>query len=731
MLGGGIERHGVNRGLNAALAALLVLAACSGDDDRATSDPTPSATQSDDSTAPPSSATLPPPPTTTPRPTQTLGVADPDTGEVTEVEVPAAGPTTFDQVIDFGIDAGLWDEIGGVTAVLDFIVGALPAEQVPGVDEILTGEVTDVLLRAEALIEQGAGDDDARAVLEQRLSLILPSPETLDQIADQPGALRSGFAPVPASPTAGCAPVDPNDWDVAAWLEGCYKVVERQLPDATLRVFYPAWYDDDASLASLTTVTLDALEKSITTFRPLGPVGDIDAIFSATDTVENDNTLGSAIRSRSNGVVDGCRVSLWPVSSAESIDAFSQTVAHEAWHCVQYYDGMDPTGDARWFVEGGAEFFSNVAYPTVDDEHGWIATFDEGVKTPLHSMEYEAWIWWQHLANEFSPSWVADLHRQMYGTGLSLDAVGGLEPLFHDFVSDYVAGVVIDQSGAALPRARMFLSPRMVTEDDQGRQVGAAFTSWAPVRWYLSYDKELRVLQTDSSTGGTRSMAAWTERSDRPSWTGVVPEIRSTCTEKANYAVVTTDASTDPTTSTLDFRVVIDTVERAECDPCLLGTWSLDLNTFADQIRGGVEAQDGFPAGASLDLAGAYYTAFDDSSTVLQQRDDLMITMTLEGVGPIIFTINSFGSGRYTADGETLTIDDFVETSNDVTTSFPFGATYSFPGAIDDGVGTYICDADNLHVTIDAYAPVSFARVDKILTPPEAPTDPSTDAPDP
>ncbi len=726
----------------AVVLTLAAIGACSGGDSEVASSQPP-ATQVDDSAAStsatepsttaaesstePTTEPISAPPTTTPRETTTQLVLDPDTGEVSEVEVDLDQPTTYAEVVDAGIDAGLWDEVEGLTRALEHAIGVLPSEQVPGVDEIITGELTDILVRAEDLIRDSTGDAAALAVLDQRTSLIMPSQETLDQIAEQPGAIRSGFA---RSAAPACAPVHPDDWDSQAWVEGCYQVVERDLTDATLRVFYPAWYDDDGNLSSLPIVTLGALEKSITTYRDLGRVGDIDVVFSATDTVENKSSLASAIASRTNGIADQCRISLFPVASADSIDEFEQTIAHEAWHCVQYYDGMI-FADGDWFVEGGAEFFSNVVYPSVNDEHGWLRKFEVGVETPLHQMSYEAWIWWQYLSNEFSPSFVADLHREMYGSGgTAIGALEGYEVMLHDFVADFVAGVVVDQDGSGLGRARHFAVRPPVVETDEGREIVITYTSWAPYRWSVSYDKELRVLQTDASTRGTRSMAEWKSRADRAAWKGVFPEIRSTCTKPKVYGGVATDASTATSSDLIEFKLVIDLVEKAECDPCLLGTWSLDLDTFEELIKSASASGGGMPPGATFELEGAYFISLDEESVVLEQRDNLTIVASVAGAGTIRITINSFANGTYTADGESLEVSELVESFNEVSVDVPFGAnTFSFPGAVDGAAGTYTCDENQLVVTTGTNPSITWVRVDKILTPPKAPTDPNTAAP--
>jgi hypothetical protein len=695
-----------------------------------------------DDTDPPADtpSTLPAPPTTLPREMFSAVSVDPDTGEVTEIELAEAGPTTYAGVVDAGIAAGIWNEIEGLTRVLDYAVGALPAEQVPGVDDVISGELTEVLHRAWRLNASGEYTPDALEPLRRRYVLFAPPEDVLDELAADATEVPAvqGFRGVAAAPA--CAPIAVDDFDSTAWIEGCYQVLQTTLPDATLRVFYPGWYDDDGSLTNLPPITLDALVRSVETYRSLGRVGDIDVVFSAADTIENVDNDGdfyalataSAVKPWDNDVTDRCAITTWPYATSDPT-AFQQTIAHEAWHCIQYYDGMDYSGGAQnWWVEGGAEFFSNVAYPSADDEHVRLGTFDDGLQTPLYEMAYEVWPWWQHLSNEFSPLFVADLNREMMSTaGSGVELLSGYEETFHDFVADYVAGKVIDQSGAPIARARRFVNFPVVKKGEEARQLKWTLQNWAPLRFHISYDKELRILQSDSSSGGLRSMVKWEQRSDRPSWKGIFPEVRSKCRERGRYAGVITDATADASTP-VELKIVIDEIEEASCDPCVLGTWSLDLNTFEEMIVGAMASEGGqMPPGTSFEIGGAYYTALNEEDQVLEQRDGLAITASVAGVGGFTTTINSFAEGTYSADGERMTVSSLVESFNEVTTNLPGGGSYSFPSATQAGTGTYTCNEEQMIVTIESYPPVTWNRVDKILTPPNAPTDPTTADPEP
>lgn len=722
--------------------AIIALAACSNGADSGVADDTPGSTddgttttaadsaEPDATPAPadePTDTSAPEPAdvpvTTVPRPTTPLLTVDED-GTIVEADVPAPGPTSFDEVVDAGIEAGNWDEIEGLTRVLGWVLGQVAADQVPGVTEVLHPGLDEVLDRANALALGGAHTDEELATLRTYYEVFAPSPEALDS---SPRVTPTGFAGLRSVPrqdasASGCAPVDPTDWDADVVFASCYDVLEDEVEGARLRVFVPRSFADDPVALNLGPVALGALGDSVRAYQDLGTIGDMDLILSDVQMSGADGVGGTATVTAQWDMetVVGCPISIFGNAWGSSPEAFEQIVAHEAWHCVQHYDGYPmavPDGTA-WYREGGAHFFSNVVYPSHDYEWGTIDTFDyRSTFRPLHELSYDAWMWWQYLGRQRGERYVADLHRSMMeagGNGVAL--IDGLDETFHNFVVEFAAGNLKDQDGKSLPRARRYITiDPDVSKNDAGRKIEMKANRYVGAKFHLAYAKELRVFQTDAtSTGGRYSSAEWEERLSLPSWQGVAPEVRSKCDDRSRYAFVGTSFVGDQT-----FTVQIDKVEEAACDPCVLGTWSLQLDTFRSMIENAVAAQGAaFPPGVSWSFGGAYYVQFVDQEVVREQRDGLQIMFGMEGMGEFSITVDSYATGTYSADGERLTVNDLVESFNRVTTSLPFGGEYSFPSAIDQGTGSYVCDDDVLTITVDGYDPVVWDRVDKILEPP-------------
>ncbi len=682
-------------------------------------------------------------PTTQARAVSVEFVLDPDTGELSEVEIEERGPSTLGEVVDEGIASGLWDELQGLTTVLGYAYGAVPAEQVPGVGDIATGELSDVLQRANALALNGDYRDDELAELKRWYELAVPSDEVIAMLSSSAAAQPEAAGPpeptviqtdagnvviqqanFSTQASANCVPLDPDDFSDWAVIEGCYKKFEDVVEGVTLQVLYPSWYNDDPTLVNLPLLAREALIKSISTYSILGTIGDMTVVFSLADTVGSSGRHAVATVSGqwdTETPATGCPISLFPASFAGD-GPFQQTVAHEAWHCVQFYNGspMGVSTDTAWIREGGATYFSHVDYPDVNEEHGWLGTFDDDSRTkPLGALSYDAWIWWQFLANRQSPKAVADLQQQMIDAGDGgAGALASYGPDFQRFVMEFMAGAISDANGAKIPKGSFIIVPRStVSKNDEGKTLEFEAKPFVAARYVIQYDEQLRVFQSDkTTTPGEVAMVEAANRTDLSAWKQVFPEVRSKCEAKSNYMVV---ATTDQGTHTA--KIQIDRIEEASCDPCMLGTWSLDLDTFGTMIREAMAAEGGgIPPGTEFVFSGNYYTSLDDKGVMLEQRDGLVITIAAAGT-EIGFTIDSFAQGKYTADGERVSIFDVFEFYADVTTSVPFfdGAVFAQGSSFMGGAGgDYVCSTDDMTVTLDGFQPIRFDRVDKILVPP-------------
>jgi hypothetical protein len=93
-------------------------------------------------------------------------------------------------------------------------------------------------------------------------------------------------------------------------------------------------------------------------------------------------------------------------------DKYKQVVAHELFHCVQDYSfpNTKPYGTHSWWMEGSADYFSNLVYPQADLEWEFLNLFDS--KSPnvsILDMTYENFVFFQFMGNKYSPEVLVDI----------------------------------------------------------------------------------------------------------------------------------------------------------------------------------------------------------------------------------------------------------------------------------------------------------------------------------
>lgn len=690
------------------------------------------ATVDDGTGTPPTLTTLPMTPVTTAAPIVEADlVIDDGTGLPAEIGEAPLPPMTYDEVVDRGVDAGIWTEADGLARAIGHAMGLVSDDAVPGAAGVVDGAITSLLARANELGASGTLTDVELDNLGFFFEAAMPSEDVRERLVETAVGGRGGargFAPhgirSPAAP-AGCAPVDPGDFSASAWIEGCFRADVYDVAGHTVRVIYPDWFDADETLAGWPLFAFEVVRQSYDTYESLGTIGALDILFAPTDT--SSGTFGVAVSDQQwqQATISGpCPIVIYPNSQATDL-RFRQTLAHEIWHCVQHFSAsMAGFGGNRWFLEGSAEYFSNVVYDDDDEEHVWNRAFDRRSRTQsLFEMDYHTWIWWQFLGNRSSPRAVADLTWDMVAAGDGGRAsMAERGPEFQRFVVEFVAGTIGDQSGEALDPARRFNTPRLdVVKNDEGTTKSVDTEPMVATRYSVRYEKQLRFLQSDATTatGGEHAMVEWDRRGELTQWKQVHPEVRSECKEPVWYVIVATSAA-----DSYEAKVKIDETQQAVCDPCLLGTWSMQLDTFEAMLMSAMAAEGGLPPGVSFEISGgAYLIMMDDEGTVTEQRDGLEVTANAAGQS-ITLTIDSFAEGDYQADGEKMSVEDITESSVRVSSNFPGvggvagpSSIWTSSGSSTSGSGTYRCDRDVLTIEIDDFEPIVWDRVDRILQP--------------
>lgn len=149
------------------------------------------------------------------------------------------------------------------------------------------------------------------------------------------------------------------------------------------------------------------------------------------------------------------------------------------------------------------------------------------------------------------------------------------------------------------------------------------------------------------------------------------------------FVVVT---STDP--SPQERKIEVDEVSEGVCDPCLIGQWSVDMETLETFYEAS-------PGALDMELNGTVRFEFKGASgaataEVTDQRD---FTMTVQGQSIVR---DGSGAAQYSSDEQFLTITDYVESGvvNVLNSSSPFAGLATAGGA-----GSYTCEGNDLTVT--------------------------------
>jgi hypothetical protein len=159
---------------------------------------------------------------------------------------------------------------------------------------------------------------------------------------------------------------------------------------------------------------------------------------------------------------------------------FQQTVAHELAHCHQWENFWDQALVAHhdWWVEGSAEYLSNVIYPQADLEHTrWSYAKGINLNTTLLDLSYGAYVFFQFHEEEIGREGIYRLFAGLPTKGGKAEQEEGLrrfhgatDELYQDFLEALLDGTVRDTGGGFVPTPLtiphvVLHSPTRVTQD--------------------------------------------------------------------------------------------------------------------------------------------------------------------------------------------------------------------------------------------------------------------------
>ena len=706
-----------NRWRSGVAIALLAASACSGSDegdgdaavdDTAADEESASSVATDGTTAnsSPGDEVGSSDPPATEQPTGPLGFAT----DVFDIPIPADADPEFaafensNELIDAGIDAGVWTEVEGVRAIVSVVMGELPPAAIPAIAELPRLHYREVIDRAIGLLDAPAVDRDQAADLARLVWFFTSDSLTFTEVdvADDDG-VDTGQSDEGASGAGTITPVGLRP--APEQQEPCYQgEVTLFKAEATPYCYVRFEQGDDVVHISRAP---DAFDISVLIFeiirkaRPgylalageeLQPVHVLVSTNPSPETADDDRGDSDAhVASAVDGV---CRVAIF-ASSTLTANSFQLdfTIAHELFHCIQGLWSADRPGD--FVTEAGADYF---AYELLDKlctgpqvALGNKLDADTATGSLLDS-SYEGWFFWAYLAEHknIGPPLIATAHQAIHnGAPIEETVLGQLgDPpaaMNEFFVRLVGPGLACDFKGSKFTNE--------IDVKEKGPVELVVANVWSGTRYKLKY-AEKKLFEQSGDDRGPVGMAEFEKRGAEDEWVVTEPEVRTTCEEIESWMVVVSPNELGSSTTTMR-KLEVDEVKPGGCDPCLIGSWSVDMDSYQERLNA--------RSPVKVEISGSYTLSFEPGPPVgglefSDRQQTLMEFPSIElGFG---VDVDASGGGTYTAIDGNLVSEGYLVSGEGSGVGVPIDTSSPF-SASGDGGAPYICDGDDLTIVFD------------------------------
>ncbi|KAH0541666.1 hypothetical protein FGG08_003897 [Glutinoglossum americanum] len=515
--------------------------------------------------------------------------------------------------------------------------------------------------------------------------------------------------------------IDCSQWDTDPATSAplpCTEYVSHDVSGSILTVYHftDDWHPDRAG-ATITGLDRigDAAWEALTTYvsfvsKPL----NIKLVLVAF-LVEEPTGGDTAASTSQASDLDTCYVRV-PQSTAtdSNIELVKQTVAHELYHCVEFKNTVGFTkaelnGETAsgWWIEGAADYFSNVVYPYSNTE--WDVNIDYIPSVPLYINDpYGCNMFFQFLASNLDdPSinkWIAEqpLEEDIYVERSRLSQDSLIQTQFPQFAQRFAEALIKDTDGSYIP-VRPMDKNTLDTTLAEGESKDLPLT--APPFSIIVYTAAIPSGQTiDVSFDTTDPQTDLYFRKAGDAMTPFAPftalQTISTSCEPSSGAVETYEflfvstADQDYAAGTLH----LTRTPAPECpedtgagscadtglpiDPCIFGHWSLDISTLQTTIERGLAAQ-GVTSISNLVIDGTGTFAVDTPDACSFVYDQTHISMDVDAGDLTVHTDTLFngdvqGSYVQTKDGE-FCLKDGQGTGEAVISSSVFSTPITWP----------------------------------------------------
>jgi hypothetical protein len=673
-------------------------------------------------------------------------------GEWLELEPPPPGGIL--DALQAKVEAGEWTHEEGLIQSLRIFTGDMqPEEAFAEAPSSLEG--TGLVMEAMGYLASGA-DEGGRADIERLLTILAPDPERLlEYSVEAQAAHRRGVARQ-MDLALDCA---------ALWYDGfpsgqnlkCFQYKSEQWMGSTIRVFIPQQSDLIWGFQSgYAEAAIAAVKNSLTVYSSFTINGkaaildDVDVVFTLLETPKGD---AMAIVPFELAGTQGCRTMIYPSAVLFNEDnkpsdgdfrIFEQTVAHEIFHCFTAWNfpdhwlaGMNGAYKTLdWWLEGGAEYFSNLVYPEVNIEWRWLDAWAfNSAKERIVHMDYDNFGFFQFLANRIGNNGLLGLFAGVKptadtdGQASELAAYPNMPALFDDYARAFIDGTIADTDGSSLPTSPAFVLPEYRLVVDQATSFHLAGPPLVLMRYGFTFLNDRHYLLQSTPSGSAGSDEA-RPRDVTGAWVDLPPEVMATCAPTKYYYVMT--SATPPAAPLFETELVIDKKAELGCDDCLIGTWDINIESFAAYAEAPFQETPGL---YQFDSAGGLWRYhFRPNGTMTGEFDFLYAYGLNQENSPFgndikidgTLTIEGTGDGTYASDGVSNLSFSLVEDSVAITQEIYMNGDKMVDGPLTPGSygystgasAVYSCDAEAGELLLNFVPqtdlpPILFDRVSK------------------
>ncbi len=647
-----------------------------------------------------------------------------DEGE--EVQVPKPTPDFVDAMLS-QVEAGELTLEEGIIASLRVMVGEAAPEEVFGDQPVsFVGGRRLILLAVE--LYQSTTNESVKAEIARLLNIISPPQENIDRYAlpEEEAAKRPpGFAKPERSDPEGAVACE------SIWASGfptdvvdppvCLLYRSFMEEGFEYRLYYPEERRGDAAFLEYVEASVEALRESRAVYDPLSEIRSINLIFTLLPSPLGFLAEVPRLEEPLHGGAP-CPISVFPLALGDEIAIFKQTIAHEVFHCLHFFRvGSLGTDAETWYVEGMAEYFSNVVYPTVNDEHRRAEEFDiRSASESLLDMSYVNAIFFQHLGNRFGNAYLLDLLDVLAAAGgtsetqaAALAGFGDMQTVIHEFGQAYLMKNIPDTGGGRWP-INIYIHPYDYFDIGEGGDVLVLAAPFTLARFRLNFDED-REYAIARNVDGAAGEDSW--RPPLPEGFVDIPDsLRTSCQTDPERTVLLTSA-TDSLTAYTNLELSFTSSETGYMDCCLVGTWEQGT----EEIRRNLMA---LPYGILLDLSGRFFLTISAEGIMTFAPQALTYTVMI-GDEPAAVDLVGFSVSEFTTPVEGTIVTSSESTSFVITATTAAGSA-SYPlggfGGAPVGEWNYTCSDTTLTAIIPpALAPFGTSTYMRISDIPALP----------